>query len=279
MNVVVITGMSGGGKTEALRALEDLGYFCVDNLPTPLLTGFVDLLHRSGGAPQVALSIDVRASGFLAGHEQTFEQIRAAGHHLEVVFLDAQDEVLVRRFSETRRRHPLHRGDLRTGLAEERAQLAGLRAEAARVVDTSRLSVQELRRLIRQQFATSPSELHVSLLSFGFKHGIPSEADLSFDVRFLTNPFFVEELRPLSGIDSRVSEFVLRQPESRTFLDQVNDLLGFLLPLYHREGKSYLTVAFGCTGGRHRSVALVEALRDRLTHRPLSVRHRDLERS
>ena len=279
MNVVVITGMSGGGKTEALRALEDLGYFCVDNLPTPLLHGFVELLHRSGEATQVALSIDVRASGFLAGHEQIFEQIRAAGHHLEVVFLDAQEEVLVRRFSETRRRHPLHRGDLRSGLAEERSQLAGLRAEAARVVDTSRLSVHELRRLVRQQFATSPSELHVSLLSFGFKHGIPAEADLSFDVRFLTNPFFVEDLRALSGIDSRVSEFVLRQPESRAFLDRMNDLLGFLLPLYHREGKSYLTVAFGCTGGRHRSVALVEALRDRLTHRPLSVRHRDLERT
>lgn len=280
MHVVVITGMSGGGKTEALRAVEDLGVFCVDNLPIPLVAQFVDLLGRTGEVSRVALVVDARGGEFLAGFDSVFEAIRAAGHGLEVLFFDAEDAVLVRRFSETRRRHPLDKGDLRAGLAEERLLLHPLRAAATLVLDTSRLTVHELRRRLRQSYAGEDTGLRVSLLSFGYKHGVPPEADLVFDVRFLRNPYFVDTLRALSGVDDRVSSFVLAEAEAQTFLERVANLLEFLLPLYEREGKAYLTVAVGCTGGRHRSVAITEALRQRLgaTEARVAVRHRDMER-
>jgi RNase adapter protein RapZ len=281
MRVLVITGMSGGGKSEAVRAMEDVGFFCVDNLPVPLLGRFVDLLTKAEEASRVALVIDVRGGEYLAGCAAAFKEIRGAEHNLEIIFFDATDEVLLRRFSETRRRHPLNSEDLRAGLEEERGLLAGLRAEANQVVDTSALTVHELRRQLRQQYATRDSHLRVSLLSFGFKYGAPSEADLVFDVRFLPNPYFVEDLRPLSGIDSRVSSYVSQMPEFDEFLERLLALLRLVLPLYQREGKAYLTIAVGCTGGRHRSVATVEAIRGQLEkdHPRLAVRHRDMERA
>jgi UPF0042 nucleotide-binding protein len=281
MRVVVITGMSGSGKSEAVKALEDVGFFCVDNLPVPLLGRFVDLLAKAEEASRVALVIDVRGGEYLAGCEAAFKEIRSADHTLEIVFFDTTDEVLIRRFSETRRRHPLNSEDLRAGLRQERELLAGLRGEANQVVETSTVTVHELRRRLRQQYATRDSHLRVSLLSFGFKYGPPSEADLVFDVRFLPNPYFVEDLRPLSGIDSRVSSFVCEKPEFAEFLKRLLALLELVLPLYRREGKAYLTVAIGCTGGRHRSVATVEALRHRLEQEypRLAVRHRDMERT
>ncbi len=280
MRVLVITGMSGGGKSEAARALEDVGFFCVDNLPVPLLGRFVDLLTKAEEATRVALVIDVRGGEYLAGCAAAFKEIRGAEHNLEIIFFDATDEVLIRRFSETRRRHPLNSEDLRAGLEEERGLLSGLRAEANQVVDTSALTVHELRRRLRQQYATRDSHLRVSLLSFGFKYGSPSEADLVFDVRFLPNPYFVEDLRPLSGIDSRVAAYVSQPAEFSEFLERLLGLLRLVLPLYQREGKAYLTVAVGCTGGRHRSVATVEALRGHLEqdYPRLAVRHRDMER-
>ncbi len=280
MHVVVITGMSGGGKTEALRALEDLGVFCVDNLPIPLLVQFVDLLAQAGEASRVALSVDARGGEFLAGTEASFETIRKAGHTLEVIFFDATDEVLVRRFSETRRRHPLDKGDLMAGLTVERKLLAPMREEANQVVDTTKLTVHDLRRRMRQQYAGEGKRLHIQLLSFGYKYGVPAEADLVFDVRFLRNPYWDVELRPLSGIDARVSSAVLAEQEATTFLERVGSLLSFLLPLYEREEKAYLTVAIGCTGGRHRSVVITEELRKRLQagQGHVALRHRDMER-
>jgi len=281
MRVLVITGMSGSGKSEAARALEDVGFFCVDNLPVPLLGRFVDLVAKAEEASRVALVIDVRGGEFLAGCAAAFKEIRSADHILEIIFFDATDEVLIRRFSETRRRHPLNSEDLRAGLVEERHLLAGLRGEANQVVDTSAQTVHELRRRLRQQYATRDSHVRVSLLSFGFKYGPPAEADLVLDVRFLPNPYFVEELRPLTGIDSRVSSYVCEKSEFAEFMERLLALLLLVLPLYQREGKAYLTIAIGCTGGRHRSVATVEALRRRLEkdHPRLAVRHRDMERT
>jgi len=280
MRVLVITGMSGSGKSEAVKALEDVGFFCVDNLPVPLLGRFVDLVTKTEEASRVALVIDVRGGEFLAGCEAAFKEIRSADHDLEIIFFDTTDEVLIRRFSETRRRHPLNSDDLRAGLTEERRLLAGLRGAANQVVDTSTVTVHELRRRLRQQYATRDSHLRVSLLSFGFKYGPPTEADLVLDVRFLPNPYFVEDLRLLSGVDSRVSSFVCETPEFSDFLERLLSLLDLVLPLYQREGKAYLTIAIGCTGGHHRSVATVEALRRRLEQEypRLAVRHRDMER-
>ncbi len=281
MRVLVITGMSGSGKSEAVRALEDVGFFCVDNLPVPLLGRFVDLLNKSEEAARVALVIDVRGGEFLAGCTAAFKEIRSADHDLEIVFFDASDDVLIRRFSETRRRHPLNMGDLRAGLTEERRMLAKLRGEANQVVDTSDVTVHELRRRLRQQFSTRDSHLRLSLLSFGFKYGPPPEADLVFDVRFLPNPYFVEDLRLLTGTDSRVSSYVTDKPEFEEFMERLLQLLQLVLPLYQREGKAYLTIAIGCTGGRHRSVATAEALRRKLEQEypRLAVRHRDMERA
>ncbi len=281
MRVLVITGMSGSGKTEAVRALEDVGFFCVDNLPVPLLGRFVDLLNQAEEASRVALVIDVRGGEFLTGCEAAFEEIRGVGHDLEIIFFDASDEVLIRRFSETRRRHPLDGGDLRSGLEEERRMLASLRGAASRVVDTSSLTVHELRRRLRQQFSVQGAHLRVSLLSFGFKYGAPVEADIMLDVRFLPNPYFVEELRPLPGTDSRVLSYVTGTPDFAELLRRLGELLRFVLPLYKREGKAYLTVAIGCTGGRHRSVATVETLRRELGQEfpYIAVRHRDMERA
>jgi UPF0042 nucleotide-binding protein len=279
MRIVVVTGLSGAGKSTALRALEDLDYFCVDNLPLPLIEKFADLLSAQGETEKVALVIDAREGEFLVAYRETFAALRAKGHPVEVLFLDAPDETLIRRFSETRRRHPLAGDDLRAGIIRERAMLQHLREDAEAIVDTGNLNVHQLKGIIQERYGRSAGALSVTFLSFGFKHGYPAEADVVLDVRFLPNPYFVESLSGSTGLDAEVARFVLENEEAREYVRRVEDLLAFSLPRFEREGKAYLTVAVGCTGGRHRSVAVVQDLGRRLAGRwPLTIRHRDLER-
>jgi len=283
MRVVVVTGLSGGGKSTSLRALEDLDWFCVDNLPLPLVGPFFDLLDAQSDPElqktKVALGIDARQGELLGGFQAELARLRARGYSVEVLYLDADDDLLVRRFSETRRRHPLAGEDLRGGLERERKVLRPLRDSAEAIVDTSALNVHQLKGIIQERYGRQDGSLSVTLLSFGFKHGLPAEADLVFDVRFLPNPYFVEALSALSGKDETVSGFVLKGDEGKQFLQRTADFLEYALPRYANEGKAYLTIAVGCTGGRHRSVAVTEELGRRLGEKwPLTVRHRDLER-
>jgi len=281
---VVVTGMSGAGKSFAIRCLEDMGFFCVDNLPTTLMPTFADLIVRSRQSPQrVALGVDVRAGEYLPHLIEAIDELRARGHRVETLFLEASDDTLVRRYHETRRRHPLAGdGQVLDGILAERKALANLREIADRIIDTSALIVHQFKDQLVALYGSprTSTGLATALISFGFKHGIPIDADLVFDIRFLPNPHFVEGLRTLDGRDERVSEFIFKHEESRELLRRLEDLLDFLLPAYQREGKAYLTVAIGCTGGHHRSVSFVEALRRFLERRgfPPSVVHRDMDR-
>lgn len=261
-SIVVITGMSGSGKSTVIRALEDAGWLCIDNLPAPLLLKVAEL---GGEQDRLAFVVDVREGQYLHEAPTALEELRRAGHHLEVLFLDASDEALVRRYSETRRRHPLAGAEgVQAGIARERAALAALREHSEHVLDTSTLTVHELRRQVMGRFTRdSAGGLALTVMSFGFKYGVPSNADLVFDVRFMPNPFFIPELKPFTGKDSRVSRFVLEQPDAVEFLEKTVEMLAFLVPRYQREGKAYLTVAIGCTGGKHRSVAIAAALTER----------------
>jgi UPF0042 nucleotide-binding protein len=282
---IVITGLSGAGKSQAIRALEDLGYFCVDNLPLALIPTFADLtLRRTGQISRAAVVVDIRGGRELSGFPAMYRKlVRRRNLRPALIFLEADDPTLLRRFSETRRPHPLApQRSAAEGLREERRQLKSIRELSDRIVDTSRLSVHELRRAILGLAGGEAlaGPLAVTILSFGFKHGAPSDADLVFDVRFLPNPHFVPALRPLLGSNPRVSRYVLRSPSARKFMRLTTALLRFLLPEYVAEGKSYLTIAIGCTGGRHRSIAIAEALaralgRVRGVH--IRVRHRDPE--
>jgi UPF0042 nucleotide-binding protein len=281
---VVVTGMSGAGKSFAIKCLEDMGFFCVDNLPTELIPTFADLVVRSQEShPRVALGVDVRAGEYLSHLIDAIDALRARGHRVEVLFLEAGDETLVRRYHETRRRHPLAgEGQVLDGIRAERKALGYQREIADRIVDTSQLNVHQFKDQLVALYGSPGvrTGLATALISFGFKHGIPIDADLVFDIRFLPNPHFVPELRSLDGRDPRVSEFIFKHEESRELLRRLQDLIDFLLPAYRREGKAYLTVAIGCTGGRHRSVAFVEELRRFLDERglPPSVVHRDIDR-
>jgi UPF0042 nucleotide-binding protein len=281
---VIITGLSGAGKSFAIKCLEDMGYFCVDNLPTTLIPTFAELCAQSSREiRKIALGVDVREGEYLAHFVEALQALRGRGHRVEVLFLEAADEALVRRYHETRRRHPLAgEGSVADGIRAERHALAHLREAADRIIDTSGITVHQLKERLQQAYGTQEARgtLTVSLVSFGFKYGLPYDADLVFDVRFLPNPHFVEGLRALDGRDAPVAKFVLSHDESRDLLARLEDLVRFLLPLYQREGKAYLTIAIGCTGGRHRSVTLVESLRthlEELGYSPL-VRHRDLDR-
>jgi RNase adapter protein RapZ len=282
--IVVITGMSGAGKSYAIKCFEDMGFFCVDNLPTTLIPTFAELI---GGArqkiPRVALGVDVRAGEYLSHLLGAIDELRSRRHRVEVLFVEASDEALVRRYHETRRRHPLAGdGHVLDAIAAERKAMAHMREVADRIIDTSTLTVHQFKELLVELYGTprTQSGLVTSLVSFGFKHGIPIDADLVFDVRFLPNPHFVDALRPLDGRDERVRDFILGHAQSRELLRRLEDLLQFLLPAYRQEGKAYLTVAVGCTGGRHRSVAMVEELRrglEAMGSAPTVV-HRDLDR-
>jgi UPF0042 nucleotide-binding protein len=288
-SVVVVTGLSGAGKSTALHALEDLGFFCIDNLPTVMAPDAVAVCAR-GGIARVALGMDVRVREFLGEMSRVLEKLPAP---LRVIFLDASDEALLRRFNETRRPHPLARQEhhqeaiaLLESVALERERLAPLRARADDVIDTTSLSVHELRRTIVERFGPSSGgapPMSVRIVSFGFKYGAPVDADIVLDVRFLDNPHFVPELRALPGTDERVAKYVMQNPETLEFLTHAEKLLSFALPKYAREGKSYLTIAIGCTGGRHRSVVLGHEIARRLggsgnAHR-VTVVDRDLTRT
>jgi RNase adapter protein RapZ len=289
--VVVVSGLSGAGKSQALHALEDLGFFCVDNLPTLLAPQAVTLCER-GGMTRVALGIDVRVRAFLGEVGSVLQLLEADGKRdIEVLFLDASDERLLHRFSESRRPHPLstesgHEGALAVldGVRIERERLAPLRAVATRVIDTTNTSVHELRRLLVAHFGPASGgapRMVTRIVSFGFKYGTPVDADIVLDVRFLANPYFVPELKDLTGLDEPVARFVLDGTETQEFMRRTRELIDYVMPKYEREGKSYLTIAVGCTGGRHRSVVIAEALARELSPAsgsPITVLHRDARR-
>lgn len=282
---VVITGLSGSGKSQAIRALEDLGYFCVDNLPTMLIPTLAELSLRQGSElPKVAIVVDVREGSFLSQFPDVWKRLQQMpGLDPSLVFLEASHDTLVRRFSETRRPHPLaHNRSVSEGIRDERNRLDAIRGMADEIVDTSHLTVHELRgrfmSLAREKAHRNP--LVITLLSFGFKHGVPLDADLVFDVRFLPNPHFVPALKPLTGRDRSVVRFMQGHDATNQFVAKLTDMLRFLVPQYVDEGKSYLTIAIGCTGGRHRSVMLAETLRPALADLDgvrVRVRHRDID--
>jgi len=284
VEVVVVTGMSGSGKSTSIDALEDDGFYCIDNLPTSLVPQFMELCGRSGeGMSKVALGLDMRDLSYTEQWPKVYEKLIADGHIVTILFHDASDQVLIRRFSETRRAHPLGHGrDLREAIAAEREALSTVRDTAHVVIDTSDTSVHDLKHRVHDviQGRSGDERLSVTVRSFGFKHGTVTDADLVFDVRFLPNPYFVEELRPLTGLQTDVADYVLEREDTREFLKRLENLLDFLVPRYTAEGRSYLTIAIGCTGGRHRSVAIAEALAARLRDDGLSViaRHRDVDR-
>ena len=285
LNLVIVSGLSGSGKSHALKAFEDAGYFCVDNLPPALIPTFVELCNQQGGEiANVALGIDVRERVFFSDLVGTIERIKMLGYSIHLLFLEAREEVLVRRFSESRRPHPLlPQVPVLEGVRYEKERVAELRRHADRIIDTSDLTVHELRELLTKEFArgSATRKLTVTLLTFGYKFGVPYDIDLLFDVRFLRNPFFVPDLKPLPGDDPRVRTYVLTDPDAIALIVQLENLLKFLIPLYQREHRSYLTIAIGCTGGRHRSVAIAGRLRESISALGLDVtlKHRDLHKS
>jgi len=283
-DVVIVTGMSGSGKGTALKAFEDLGFFCIDNLPVPLISKFIEGFHVSGGeVERAALVIDIRAGEKLRDLAKIIAQLKMYEFRVFILYLEASDEVLVRRFSETRRPHPLAGGrSLPEAIRMERRRLRNIRELADVSLDTSEYSVHQVKAAVMDRFREHPrtAKLHLNLVSFGYKHGLPLEADLVFDVRFLPNPHFVSGLRHLTGRHRRVIRFMRSYPETREFVGKLADLLQFLVPCYVREGKSYLTIAIGCTGGRHRSVFIAEELARTLGFKKttIRVRHRDESR-
>ena len=280
-DLVVVTGMSGSGKGTVLKAFEDLGFFCIDNLPVRLIPKFVEGIHVSGSdVERAAIVVDIRAGETLRDLELILSDLHQHAFHVFVLYLEARDEVLLRRFSETRRPHPLAAArPLRDAIRIERRRLKKIRELADVTIDTSEYSVHQVKALVTERFRAHPraATLNIHLLSFGFKHGIPLEADLLFDVRFLPNPYFVPTLRALSGKSRKIGRYLRSFPETRELIARLRDFLKFLVPFYIREGKSYLTVGVGCTGGRHRSVFIVEELAKSLRMRKskILVRHRD----
>jgi UPF0042 nucleotide-binding protein len=281
--LVILTGLSGSGQSTALKTFEDLGYYCVDNLPVELIPKFSEMIF--GGDSEIsraALVVDAREGSQLANLPETIRRLRREGMPAELVFIEASDEILLRRYSETRRPHPLgHDRSPREGVRSERKLMAPIRKMADVVMDTTKFNVHELREFIKKRFQSRGKRpLLVSLLSFGYRFGVPPEADLVFDVRFLPNPHFVPRLRPFSGKDPRVARYIRSFPQTGEFLRRIEGLLAYLIPHYTREGKSYLTIAIGCTGGRHRSVTISESLARAMSRRGLhaKVHHRDLNR-
>ena len=279
--ILIITGLSGSGKTHVSRALEDIGWFCVDNLPTALIPRFAELIGTTDGLSCSALVVDIRERTFPAQFGEVYRNVKARGIDARVLFLEADEKVLVRRFSETRRPHPLAVNQPAIeGIREEREALAPIRKMADMILDTSQYTVHQLRDYIREHYDLRPgdSRLVVLLMSFGYKYGVPSEADVVFDVRFLPNPNFVPNLKRLTGKDPKVVRFMTRQRETAGFLRRVVSFVQYMIPRVRREGKTYLTVAIGCTGGRHRSVMIANAVAATLEGRghEVNVRHRDI---
>lgn len=283
MRFVILTGMSGAGKSTALKMLEDIGYFCVDNLPIPLIEKFVELTEMEHAElPKVAVGIDIRSGQAIDGLQDVLERLRAHGSKFEILFLDAEDSVLVKRYKETRRSHPLAIGErVDKGIALERKRVDFLRKQADFIIDTSQLLTRELKVELEKIFVQNKEyqNLFITVLSFGFKYGIPADSDLVFDVRFLPNPYYVEGLRPKTGNDEEVRDYVLQYEASHIFLDKLEDMVKFLIPNYIAEGKNQLIISIGCTGGKHRSVTLANELYRRLLDQKgygLKIEHRDI---
>ena len=281
ISIFIITGLSGSGKSTAIAALEDAGFYCVDNMPVDLLPKFLELpIERNSEIAGIALVMDLREKGFLAKYNIVFNELKQKGYHFEILFLEAEEEVLLQRYSTTRRQHPLSQGkSLIDGIRTEKGQLKDLRSIADRVINTSKLNVHELKSKIIDIAQKSKKSvlMRINVLSFGFKFGIPHDADLIMDVRFLINPYFIPELKDLDGETQEIKDFVLNHNETRAFLKKYFDLLDYLIPLYEKEGKAYLTIALGCTGGRHRSVTIARAIYEhiRAMGKTVELNHRD----
>jgi UPF0042 nucleotide-binding protein len=286
MRFVIITGMSGAGKSSVLKTLEDNNYFCVDNLPIELILKFAELTFsdKNSNDKNVALGIDIRSGQALSELDYILDKMKKSGYHYEILFLDANDDVLIKRFKETRRAHPLTpEGRVDEGIVNERKQLEFLRKQADYIIDTSTLLIRELRMEIEKIFVENKEykNLFVTILSFGFKYGIPVDADLIFDVRFMPNPYYIDELKYKTGNDDEVKEFVMSSEVSQKFLDKLYDMIKFLIPNYVKEGKNQLVIGVGCTGGKHRSVTVANMLYDRLSEDKnlgIKVAHRDIMR-
>ena len=269
MRFVIVTGMSGAGKSTTLKMMEDMGYFCVDNMPIPLMTKLAELLIvPNGEITKIALGLDIRSGQNLRALDQVLDELEKAKIPLEILFLESNDDTLVKRYKETRRNHPLSKGGrIENGIAKERKKIAFLKERADYILDTSRMLTRELRSELNRIFAENKEykNLYITVLSFGFKYGIPSDADLVFDVRFLPNPYYIDELRPQSGNDKTVRDYVMNNDISKEFLKKLVDMVEFLIPNYVAEGKNQLVIAIGCTGGKHRSVTLANELYERLS--------------
>ena len=283
MRFVVVTGMSGGGKSTALRMLEDVGFYCVDNLPVPLIEKFVELIATPGGeVTKVALGLDVRADQAFEDVQKILEKLKANGYSFEILFMEANDKTLLKRYKETRRVHPLSPdGRIEDGIKKERKILSDIREKSDYVIDTSNLLTRELKEELERIFVQNEeyNSLMVTILSFGFKHGIPADADLVFDVRFLPNPFYIDELKYKTGNDKEVQDYVMSFPEAHSFIDKLVDMIEFLIPNYVKEGKYQLIIGIGCTGGKHRSVTLANELYKLMKNQGdygLKIDHRDV---
>jgi len=281
MNLVIVSGLSGSGKSSAINILEDLGYYCVDNLPPQLISTFLNLCKKSSTKiEKVALGIDIREGEFLNNIHDEVKILKKSGNKIEYLFLDASDQTLIKRYKESRRIHPLApKGNLVEGIKKERLALKKIRESSAHIIDTSKLSVHQLKQIVKDIFGKSQKEkLILNFSSFGYKFGIPSDPDIMIDVRFLPNPHFNEKIKKFNGLDLKIKKFVLNGSESRVFLDKLIDFLDFLFDKYILEGKSYLTVAIGCTGGKHRSVVIVEELGKRFKKLNPNISHRDISK-
>lgn len=285
LRIVIVTGLSGSGKSTALRALEDIGFFCVDNLPVVLLPKFLEFqIETLSEISKAAFVMDIRERSFLEKFESIFSDLKEKGYQIEILFLEASDEAILRRFSETRRTHPLsEKGSVQDGIVLEREKLANLKKMAEKVIDTSSFNVHQLKEVIQRSWRSSPTDrrLMINLRSFGYRYGVPPEADIVLDVRFLPNPYFIEELKNLDGRDKKIEEFVMSWMEAKTFLSELCKLMAFLIPLYEKEGKSIINITLGCTGGKHRSVVMVNKLAEFFREQDylINVNHRDIQRS
>ncbi|UCF94639.1 MAG: RNase adapter RapZ [Desulfobacterales bacterium] len=283
LRIIILTGLSGSGKSIAIAALEDAGFYCVDNMPVALLPKFLDLpIESDFEIAGVAFVMDLREKGFLANSKAVFEALKQKGYCFEIIFLEAEEKILLQRFNATRRQHPLSQGQgLVAGIRAEREQLAELKAAADEVIDTSEYTVHELKAQILDIAHKSKKlvSMRITIVSFGFKYGIPLDADLIIDVRFLANPYFIPELKALDGESPEVKDYILNQAQTRTFLAKYLELLDYLIPLYAKEGKAYLTLAVGCTGGRHRSVTIARSIFEHINQpeRKVAIIHRDIE--
>ena len=284
MRCVIVTGMSGAGKSTALKMLEDMGYFCVDNLPVPLIPKMADLLRVPGTEiNKAALGVDIRSGQNFRELEKVLEELDASGMRYEILYMESSEDVLIKRYKETRRFHPLSGKDGRVdqGIREERKRLTFLKQRADYLIDTSHMLTRELRAELTKIFVENKEykNLYISVLSFGFKYGIPADADLVFDVRFLPNPYYIEELRPKSGNDKEVRDYVMENDKAKEFLTKLTDMVEFLIPNYIQEGKTQLVIGIGCTGGKHRSVTLANELYTALKHNEnygIRIEHRDI---